>query len=55
MQLTIKIFGTLATIFSLIGFLPQIYRTYKTKSAEDISELMLITRLHALLVGSFMV
>lgn len=37
-----NIFGTLALITSIIGLLPQIYKSYKTKSTNDISMLMLI-------------
>ncbi len=34
-------FGFLALITSFIGLIPQIYKTYVTKSAKDISYLML--------------
>jgi MtN3 and saliva related transmembrane protein len=33
--------GLIATITSIIGLLPQIYKTYQTKSAEDVSMIML--------------
>jgi MtN3 and saliva related transmembrane protein len=36
-----NLFGTIASITSFVGLLPQIYKTYKTKSAADISMLML--------------
>lgn len=36
------IFGTVAFITTLIGLLPQVYKTYVTKSADDLSMLMLI-------------
>ena len=37
----VNIFGFIATITSFVGFIPQIYKTYKTKSAQDISAIML--------------
>lgn len=37
-----NIFGTIALITTLIGLLPQVYKTYMTKSAGDLSMLMLI-------------
>ncbi len=37
----IDLFGLIALITSCIGLTPQIYKTYKTKSAVDISYLML--------------
>jgi MtN3 and saliva related transmembrane protein len=37
-----EIFGTIAFITTLIGLLPQVYKTYITKSARDLSMLMLI-------------
>lgn len=37
-----QIFGNVALITSLIGLLPQVYKTYITKSASDVSMLMLI-------------
>lgn len=38
---TVDLFGIIATVTSFIGFIPQIYKTYKTKSAHDISKIML--------------
>lgn len=40
MQL-VNVFGSIALITSFIGLVPQIYKTFKTKSARDISFLML--------------
>lgn len=37
----VDLFGIVATITSFVGFIPQIYRTYKIKSAHDISKTML--------------
>lgn len=37
----VEFFGTIALITTLIGISPQVYKTYKTKSAGDISYLML--------------
>jgi MtN3 and saliva related transmembrane protein len=37
-----EFFGFVALITSLIGLLPQIYKSYITKSTDDISMLMLI-------------
>jgi len=37
-----KIFGIIACITTIIGLIPQVYKTYITKSAGDISMLMLI-------------
>ncbi|MEI6187158.1 MAG: SemiSWEET family transporter [Alphaproteobacteria bacterium] len=37
----VDLFGIIATITSFVGFIPQIYKTYKTKSAHDISKVML--------------
>ena len=36
-----NIFGFIATVTTIIGLLPQVYKTYKTKSAKDISNVML--------------
>ncbi|MCL2390901.1 MAG: SemiSWEET transporter [Endomicrobia bacterium] len=33
----IKIIGYLAGFFSMIAFIPQVYKTWKTKSAKDVS------------------
>ena len=38
----IDIFGFLAALLTTIAFLPQLYKTWKTKSAEDVSLIMLI-------------
>ena len=38
----IDIYGYLAAILTTVAFLPQLIRTWKTKSAEDVSFLMLI-------------
>jgi MtN3 and saliva related transmembrane protein len=40
-----NIFGFIALITSLIGLLPQVYKSYKIKSTEDISMLMLMNYL----------
>lgn len=37
----IDISGIIASITSIIGLLPQIYKIHQTKSASDLSELML--------------
>ncbi len=41
----LDITGTIALITSIIGLSPQVYMVYKTKSAGDISILMLINYL----------
>ena len=38
----IDLFGYLAALLTTIAFLPQLYKTWKTKSAEDVSLIMLI-------------
>ena len=38
----IDLFGFLAALLTTIAFLPQLYKTWKTKSAEDVSLVMLI-------------
>ena len=38
----IDIFGFLAALLTTIAFLPQLYKTWQTKSAEDVSLIMLI-------------
>jgi MtN3 and saliva related transmembrane protein len=38
-------FGTVAFLLSCIGLIPQIWKSFKTKSTEDISILMLINYL----------
>lgn len=41
----INFFGTVAMITSLIGLAPQIYKNYITKSANDLSMIMLLNYL----------
>ena len=36
------LFGFLAALLTTIAFLPQLYKTWKTKSADDVSLIMLI-------------
>ena len=38
----IDLFGFLAALLTTIAFLPQLYKTWKTKSAEDVSLITLI-------------
>ena len=38
----IELFGFLAAFLTTIAFLPQLYKTWETKSAEDVSLIMLI-------------
>ena len=38
----IDLFGFLAASLTTIAFLPQLYKTWKTKSADDVSFIMLI-------------
>ena len=38
----IDLFGFLAALLTTIAFLPQLYKTWKTKSADDVSLIMLI-------------
>ena len=38
----IDILGAIASITSVIGFLPQIYKNHKTRSVQDLSFLMLL-------------
>jgi len=38
-------FGTIALVSSIIGLLPQIYKSFKTKSTNDISLIMLLNYL----------
>ena len=40
-----EILGLLALVTSVIGLLPQVYKTHITKSAQDISMLMLVNYL----------
>jgi len=38
----IDLFGFLAALLTTIAFLPQLYKTWKTKSADDVSLVMLM-------------
>ena len=38
----IDMFGFLAALLTTIAFLPQVYKTWQTKSADDVSLVMLI-------------
>ena len=38
----IDLFGFTAALLTTIAFIPQLYKTWKTKSAEDVSLIMLI-------------
>ena len=38
----IDLFGFLAALLTTIAFLPQLYKTWQTKSANDVSLIMLI-------------
>jgi len=38
----IDLFGFLAALLTTIAFLPQLYKTWETKSADDVSLIMLI-------------
>ena len=38
----IDLFGFLAAFLTTIAFVPQLYKTWQTKSAEDVSLIMLI-------------
>ena len=38
----IDIYGFLAALLTTIAFLPQLYKTWQTKSADDVSLIMLI-------------
>ena len=38
----IDLFGFLAAFLTTIAFLPQLYKTWQTKSADDVSLIMLI-------------
>ena len=38
----IDLFGFLAALLTTIAFLPQLYKTWETKSANDVSLIMLI-------------
>ena len=38
----IEFFGFAAALLTTIAFLPQLYKTWKTKSADDVSLIMLI-------------
>ena len=39
------IFGTIALVTSIIGLLPQVYKSHRTKSTKDVSMLMLLNYL----------
>ena len=41
MQLICDVFGYIALVTTIIGLIPQIYKTYRTKSANDLSSVML--------------
>ena len=45
----IDLFGFLAALLTTIAFLPQLYKTWKTKSADDVSLIMLILFITGLL------
>ena len=45
----IDLFGFLAALLTTIAFLPQLYKTWKTKSADDVSLIMLIVFLTGLI------
>ena len=38
----IDVFGFLAAFLTTIAFLPQLYKTWQTKSADDVSLIMLV-------------
>ena len=38
----VDLFGFLAALLTTIAFLPQLYKTWQTKSADDVSLVMLI-------------
>ncbi len=38
----IDLFGFMAALLTTIAFLPQLYKTWKTRSADDVSLIMLI-------------
>ncbi len=42
MQFLENFFGTVAMATTIIGLLPQVYKSFKTKSTSDVSMLMLI-------------
>ena len=45
----IDVFGFLAALLTTIAFLPQLYKTWQTKSADDVSLIMLILFLTGLI------
>ena len=45
----IDLFGFLAALLTTIAFLPQLYKTWQTKSADDVSLVMLILFLTGLI------
>ncbi|MEO0338538.1 MAG: SemiSWEET family transporter, partial [Bacteroidota bacterium] len=42
MQFNIELIGIIAGIFSTAGFVPQVYKTWRTKSVEDLSMGMIV-------------
>ena len=44
-----EFFGFIAALLTTIAFLPQVYKTWKSKSADDVSSIMLILFLVGLL------
>lgn len=40
-----EFFGTVALITSIIGLSPQVYKSYRTKSTQDVSMIMLVNYL----------
>ncbi|MDR2458596.1 MAG: hypothetical protein LBD43_00670 [Holosporales bacterium] len=38
-----QFFGGIASVTTIVGLMPQIYKAYKTKSMEDVSTMMLVT------------
>ena len=46
---TTEIYGFLAAVLTTVAFLPQVYKTWKSKSAEDVSLIMLILFISGLL------
>jgi MtN3 and saliva related transmembrane protein len=49
----ITIIGLLAATLTTFAFLPQMFRTWKTKSAKDVSFVMLITFMTGLFLWLF--
>ena len=46
----IELYGYLAAILTTIAFLPQLYKTWNSKSAEDVSLIMLVCFISGLLL-----